>query len=311
MKIGVVGNCTALAIGLSLMQLLEDSTVYALSANDWKRKGKLDEAVDLLKSCDIVFLHILTDAFGELEWARFQKAHSRAYALPSIVFTGFHPDCIYINAKSGSFVGSPISPYSSVIGSFVGSPIGPYSSAIAAAVYSLGGDAETAVRLFNPDAFERLGYFAEFEKAKGYLFKTFAQCGLDAASEWEGWMREAPFMHTINHPRPIIAASVAKQLAKKAGLIRSNAPSPVAVLDTLAASVIWPVYPEIGAALGIHGDYLFKKMSAPLDLSDGVGPFIRLKPFVEQSFDLFEKFNKSCFDEPSVKRTADVVREMM
>ncbi len=296
MKIGVVGNCTVTAFGFSFMQLLEDDTVYAFEATVWKRAGSLDKVIDVLKSCDVVFLHRLTEAFGELQWSQFQNIHARAYALPPIVFTGFHPDCVYIQSGAGGFVRSPI---------------GPYSSAIAAAVYSLGGDAETAVRLFNPDVFERLGYFAEFEKAKGFLFKTFAQFGLDAASEWEDWMREAPFMHTINHPRPVVVASVAKQLAEKAGLIRSNAPSPVAAIDTLAASVIWPVYPEIGATLGIHGDYLFKKMSAPLDLSDGRGPFLRLKPFIEQSFELFQGHDKSCFDDPAVKRTADVIREMM
>lgn len=296
MKIGVVGRCTATALGFSLMRLLEDDTVYAFEASVWQREGRLDHVIALMKSCDVVFLHKFTDAFGELEWSQFQRIHGSAHAIPHIVFTGFHPDCIYINSGSNEFVGSPV---------------GPYSSAIAAAVYSLGGDAETAVRLFNADAFERLGYFAEFEKAKSFLFKTFAEFGLDAAPEWDGWMRETPFMHTINHPLPAVLASIARQMAAKAGLISPNAPRSMPAIDTLAASVIWPVYPEIGAPLGIRGDYLFKKMCAPLDLSDGQGPFLRLKPFVEQSFAIFEERDKSCFENPAVRRAAAVIREMM
>lgn len=118
-------------------------------------------------------------------------------------------------------------------------------------------------------------------------------------------------MHTINHPLPVVLASVAKQMAAKAGLISPNAPRSMPTIDTLAASVIWPVYPEIGARLGIRGDYLFKKMCAPLDLSDGRGPFLRQQPFVEQSFTIFATHDKSCFDGPEVKRAAAVIREMM
>ncbi|MFO1103650.1 MAG: WcbI family polysaccharide biosynthesis putative acetyltransferase [Methylocystis sp.] len=203
MKIGVVGRCTATALGFSLMRLLDEDTVYAFEAGVWQREGMLDQVVALMKACDIVFMHKLPDAFGELEWSQFQTIHAAAHAIPPIVFTGVHPDCVYIRGSSDAFLGSPV---------------GPYSSAIAAAVYSLGGDAETATRLFNADVFERLGYFAEFEKARRFLFKTFAEVGLDAAPEWEGWMHEGPFMHTINHPLPVILASVAKQLATKAAL---------------------------------------------------------------------------------------------
>lgn len=140
MKIGVVGNCSAPAIGFSLMQLLENDTVYGFEASVWQRKGKLNEVIDLLKSCDIVFLHKLPEAYGVMEWSQFASVHSCVYALPPTLFTGFHPDCIYIPAAGGQFVGSAI---------------GRYSSAIAAAVYSLGGDVQTAVRLFNSNAFER------------------------------------------------------------------------------------------------------------------------------------------------------------
>jgi hypothetical protein len=296
MKIGVIGNCTAPAIGLSLTQLLENDTIYGFEAIVWHRKGRLDEVTELMKSCDIVFLHKLPGLYGELEWSKFQALHPRAFALPHTPFTGFHPDCVYIQLKAGGTVGSPV---------------GPYSSAIAAAAFSLGGDVEAAARLFNAEVFEKLGYFAEFEKAKSFMLKTFAQFGLDAASEWESWMRQAPFMHTINHPRPVVVAGIAKMMAAKAELIGSHVKAPIPIHDSLSNSAIWPVYPEIGAALGLPGGYLFKKGGASYDISDGQGPFLRLQPFLEQSFAIFEKHDKAVFDVPPVTRVATAIKDAL
>jgi Polysaccharide biosynthesis enzyme WcbI len=294
MKIGIVGNCTAPGIGMGMRQLMGDNEIWAIEAIAARRDGKLAQSADLLCGCEIVFSHRLSEEYGPLSTTALGSRCSNFHMMPATVFTGYHPDMIYIHRG-----GKPL-----------GSPLGPYHSAIAAAAFSLGLDVAGASGLFNSDVFERLGYFDEFDKATDYLRRCMEDVGLDIGADWPILMCRAPFMHTINHPKAVLVGIVAKLLAAKAELVPRVTASPDLVYDALSASLVWPVYPSIGEKLGIRGNFLFKRIGGP-DLTGGQGVFFGLQEFLERSFLLYASYHPDAFALPAVADVQNILRSMI
>ncbi|HZT88696.1 MAG TPA: WcbI family polysaccharide biosynthesis putative acetyltransferase [Stellaceae bacterium] len=247
MKIGVIGNCSASAIGMTFQQLLEDCDVFSFEANAVLRANNFDHAFSVLKECDIVFSLPLPDQYGILAYNNLKAEHKNVQRLPNIVFTGFHPDCIYCNYNDHLFE----------------SPLEVLHSAIIAAAFSLHFNPRQTYDLFNDRVYRQLGYFDEFEKARVFLSNIMQGCGLDLSAEWPHWMSRGAFMYTTNHPRAIISARVATLMAIKSGLVPPGTPVPEPLMEELALHTIWPVYPPIAEALGFRGSYLFKKQGQP------------------------------------------------
>jgi hypothetical protein len=292
MKIGVVGTCQAAGIGMGLQQLLGDPEILGVEAVAAYREGRLQQTADALRECAVIFSHHLAPEFGPLSSDALRDSHRDVQLIPNVAFTGFHPDCIYISAG----------------GQFFKSPMEDYHSAIAAAAFALGADVDTTLRQFNREVFARLGYFDEFAKARAFLAKTMADARLDISLEWPHWMARAPFMHSVNHPKGCVLASLAKLIAARSGLIAANRDFVDLVLDDLSLNPVWPVYPELAGALGIGGSYLFKKSGRP-DLTLGRGVFIALRDFVERSFAAYAAYPSEAFSIPAVARVRRVLQE--
>lgn len=294
MRIGVVGNCMAPGIGIALRQILPDAEIFAFEAREVLRAEKLVPAAATLARCDAVFTHHLPDDYGPLAISALKDRHRGLHRLPTNTFTGFHPDCIYLSHEGKQY----------------GSPLGAYHSAIAAAAYSLTLDASATLRLFNAEVFRQLGYLDEFGKARSFLAHEFQQCGIDLGDDIWRWMERGAFMHTVNHPKGVMVAGIAKLLAVRLGLISAHAPIPDLAYDALSVNAIWPVYPGIAEVVGVSGSYLFKRQGGP-DLVGGAGVFHSLPEFVALSFEMYARWPASVFTAPAVARVASVVRRLI
>jgi len=294
MRIGVVGSCQAPGIGIGLQQLLQDDRILAIEAIAARREDALQQAAAALRDCDIVFSHHLADGFGMLSTDILRRTHRNVHLVPNVAFTGFHPDCVYLDDGKQVFH----------------SPMNDYHSAIAAACFAIGVDVQTTVAQFHEQVFRRLGYFEEFSKARAYLGKVMAEARLNIAGEWPQWMVRAPFMHSINHPKGFVLASIAKLVAAKAELMPYTQSFVEPVHDTLSINPVWPVYPELAAALNMPGSYLFKRSGAP-DSATGQGVFIGLVSFVERSFTAYAAYPPEVFATSAVARVRRILEEIL
>ena len=84
-------------------------------------------------------------------------------------------------------------------------------------------------------------------------------------------------MYSINHPRIACVRDVARCVLARAGI--QAVYDDALPQDNLANGPIFPVYPEIGARLGVQGSLLFKL--------GGAYRFLRLADYVEASFRLY------------------------
>jgi len=294
MRIGVVGTCQAPGIGIGLQQLLPDDQIIAIEGVAARREDFLAEAAALLHDCAIVFGHHLADDFGPLSTAAMQHSHRNFHLVPNIAFTGFHPDCVYINDGKRVYQ----------------SPMQDYHSAIAAAAFALGADARAALRLFNADVYRRLGYFEEFAKARAFLGKTLGEAGYNISMEWPQWMARAPFMHSINHPKGFVLGGIAKLMATKAMLIGYTQSFVEPVHDTLSIDPVWPVYPELAAAMNLEGSRLFKLNGGP-DFATGRGVFITLPDFLAGSYATYDTYPAAAFKVPAIERVRPTIQEFL
>lgn len=294
MRIGVVGSCQAPGIGIGLQQLLPDDQVIAIEGAAARRENYLAQAAALLQDCPIVFSHHLAEDFGPLSTDALRHSHANFHMVPNVAFTGFHPDCIYINDGRRVYQ----------------SPMQDYHSAIAAAAFALGADARAALRLFNEDVYRRLGYFEEFAKARAFLGKTMTEAGYNISMEWSQWMARAPFMHSINHPKGFVLASIAKLMAVKAVLIGYTQSFLDPAYDPLSLSPVWPLYPELAAARNLPGSRLFKLNGGP-DFATGQGVFITLPEFVAGSYEAYATYPAEAFAVTAVEQVRCVLQEFL
>src|SRR6185436_18944501 len=97
MKVAVVGNCQARVICEALPLMVDGLDVEVIYVS---RISDYDAAAEQASRCDLVFCHPLTEAFGALEPKRFGRMiGNRLHLVPTIAFTGFQPDSIYVFAE--------------------------------------------------------------------------------------------------------------------------------------------------------------------------------------------------------------------
>jgi len=293
-RIAVVGRCQAAGIGDALMHMVDDCEVHSFVAQESYRDRMLPHAQKALAECDLIFSHYLYADHGFYSTENLRKEFGEVILIPPVVFSGFQPDCIDL------IVGHSSHP----------SPLGSYHSAIVAAAYSLDVPSDRVETLFNKFVYQRLGYYQEFAKARTYLHSSMKAFGIDISGEWPDWVKSGVFMHSYNHPKPIVLASLAKLLAIKAGLVPADTPTPELGFDFLSHFPIWPVYPELAQALGTKGSYTFKKAGTPV-LIEGTHTLMGLREFVQKSYELYGDVPQEAFDLPVVAKTREVLAPLL
>lgn len=183
----------------------------------------------------------------------------RVMRVPSIYFSGYHPDTCYVDGPGGR----PLR-----------GPLGEYHSVIAYAAFVQGRTEAQAIALYRERTYARMRYFARWDAAWRRMGATFSQNGLDLAALRPKWSRRGPFMYTVNHPRIECLHDLAALVLQRAGHKARYLDALPA--DNLANGPVIPVFPAIATRLGGKGSQLFKR--------PGTYRHITLEEFVAESF---------------------------
>jgi hypothetical protein len=290
MRIAVIGVCQVHAMRDAFAQLLDDAEVIAFEAEPMYKLGNFDRLRQRIAACDYVFAQDLGERFGPLARVDMIEKGQKFTALPGIVFSGFHPDCTYMNVDGKSYA----------------SPVGMLHSPLIAAAHALAVPAERVERLFNAIVFRRLGYFEEFAKSRDFLFARADAVGFDLRHDFTAWLAAGAFMHTPTHPKACALASLARLAAVSVGLVPPDTAAPYPADDFLAHGTVWPVYPPLAEAIGVPGSYFFKKAGL-INTSDGRGQVLSLRDMIKQSYALYAGFPAGFFDAEPIARTREVL----
>lgn len=163
--------------------------------------------------------------------------------IPELNFRAFHPDLrAATNVKTKLLVA------------------GHYNSQIAVWAYHSGLSITDTIKLFNRRVFGALGYMDCWLEGVADLRARFSNAGMES-SEFERFFlrvkRIGQFMHTSNHPRVEALVELARVIARRLGGHPGRTESDISIPDALTYAQ-WPVYPEIGDELGLHGNYQWR-----------------------------------------------------
>lgn len=183
--------------------------------------------------------------------------------IPRIVFTAYHPDCVYALSA----------------GKQVKGPLDAYHSMILIAAHRRGFSPDDALRLFTGAFFEKVGYMDYWIPQRDRLVADYARYGLDIAAGVRRWGRISAFMHTVDHPKMICIYDIARSIFASMGVPDEGAG--VMPADNLTSGVSFAVYPEIGEALGVQGSYRFKRFNEY--------HHIGLEQFIAESFEVYDR----------------------
>ena len=273
--IAVLGNCQARGIAQAMRLLAPKSPVRYLPMGSLKRDhGHVDGLIRTLRSHDHVFSQTFpTGLIPGGDIATLRAADPRLKLFPSIVFSAFHPDMVYVGQAS-DLAALKLAP----------SPMGQYHSAIALCAHRLGLDARRTAGLFREDVFRRLGYLDHWDPAVHELVGSAVALGFGLDREVTRWARRGAFMHVMNHPKAFVIGDIARRLLVESGL----KPEPVEIEDylgdELAQDVVWPLYPPIAEHFGLTGSFLFKMKPR----GDDFPRLYDLPGFIAASFSLYD-----------------------
>lgn len=258
----VMSNCQTVGLANCLQAQASDITVLPLDPGAFNKQRWRSNA--RMHSFDRLLVYPAIQQ--EVPKAKIDRI-DRHVELPIITFRGYHPDLIYLHN-----CGRPLS-----------GPISHYHSAIAFACYLQGIGAADATTYFNGQFYERCGYFDIWSGERDRLLAEFSAAGLNIRPYFRDWGRRNAFMYSYNHPRIQPLYDMASALLESQGLPPRR--SDLIPHDNLANSAIFPVYPEIGEAVGVHGQYEFR--------SAGTYRSVGLQEYVDQCFSLYATLRMS------------------
>ncbi len=258
----------------SLEVLVPQARVTTMPLGRLRRDhASMEALVRTLAGFDHVFTQRLPPGFLPAgDPARIEALGARRVLYPTIVFSAFHPDMVYVG-EVGNLADARLVP----------SPLGHYHSAIVLFAYLRGLDPARTQALFREEVMGALGYLDGWQGSADDLLRTAGEVGFDLAPALRRWTRQGAFMHVFNHPKLPVLADLAKGLVGKSGLGDGEEPVADYLADDLARDVVWPVYPPIAERYGIPGSTLFKakpKGAAPPVVHD-------LPGFIAASFAIY------------------------
>ena len=177
--------------------------------------------------------------------------------LPSIKFDAYHPDLCY------AFSNGPLE-----------GPMGAYHSMIVLAAFEAGLTTDATRKLFRREIYQASGFLDRWGEDREHLIRSFAIFGLDISEPFRKWSRGGSFMYSVNHAKIQCLYDISRVFMEHLGVQTSN--SNLLPQDNLVKGACFPVYPEVGEAVGARGSYLFKVPNEYRLLS--------LEQFIESSF---------------------------
>ncbi len=271
--ISVVGNCQSRGIADYLAVMYPAASVRPAYSQE-VRLGTVD--LDHLIGISDIVVAQTTMLKQTKEVIEKIGCSPQLIVLPTIYHTGFHPDFIYVSARDGNLA----------------SPIGPGHSAIGFAAWKAGMTASEAAQLFNDATIRGLGYDKYLAQAKQEFMASANKLGFDFEEEYRGWEKSGVFLHTPNHPKPIVLAGMARAAASRMDEAPTSLYPEYFVADKLWSNLVWPIYPELAQNFGYPGEYLFKPQNKTHKFGQSMKLFT-LHEFLEASFAIYDKYDRS------------------
>jgi len=275
-KLAVLGNCQMGHMSRCIQALIGGEMpsrqwVTAEMLADWE-SGRADLS-PLLEGHDHVFLQpwIWTPALA----SRYARFRDKVVLYPAIGFMAYHPDLVPIVIRDSG-------------AAFEDGPTIRCHSSLAFLGWKAGLGVADTVGLFRRDVFQRLGFFDFWQSSVAALLEEGRAAGLPLDSLIADWHRRGCFMYCHMHPKLFVIADIARRLLRRRGIPMLPGNPIDYTHDYLANGVVWPVYPEIGEALGVAGNYMFK-MAAPAYLPDWPVQVLGLEGLVAKSFEAYSK----------------------
>ena len=145
--------------------------------------------------------------------------------------------------------------------------------------------------MVNDETFEKIGFFAEFDRAKSFMIANVKNLNLELSEVFETWIsRKQPFMYTINHPTINVMYDICRLVLARDGVPATDHGELPA--DGLEPGNSWPVYPPIAKRLGIPEQPLFKYAASYAKKEGGGRPGICLPEFVEGCYQTFSTIDR-------------------
>lgn len=262
-NIVILGNCQGAQLAACLRRMLPHATVHFVRYFD-------DADIAALVNGDDQCLMLVQNpimSFGDMVAAL--RATCRVIDFPAIAHAGFHPDLI--RPKQDRVL--------------VRGPLGSNHSALVLYAYLRGMDEAATLALFRSDVFRSLGYYEARAESDRHLCATLSQFGLYDEAVFTPLLDGSCFMHNTIHPKLPLIAALARAILARAGITPVIAYPENLMADDLANNVVWPIYPEIGEALGIAGgEYAFQFKPVPRYTFD-------LPEFIARSFAAYGEQN--------------------
>jgi hypothetical protein len=265
MKIAVIGNCQA-AVMANLLNIM----VPGCGANTVNVGALKSGAADLLRiAAEATHVLVQTASWPRVR-RRFEEAEgvpSKFHRYPTIFFNAFHPDFVFASGIRSAF-GQP-------------------HSAICLHGWRQGYTVEETVGLYRREVFQALGYLDAWGPAAAGLIADGDEAGVDLRAPLEAWRRTGCFTYTPNHPNLRVMADLARFAADAMGLKSTIRYPDRMMVDPFATNIVWPVYPEVAAALGVQGEAVFKRSDGPRP-PQLQGNTLDVRSFIERSFASYE-----------------------
>lgn len=259
----ILGNCQGAQLAACLRRMLPQTTVHFVRYFDDADIAALASGGD---QC-LVLVQNPIMSFGDV--VRSLRGTCRVIDFPAIAHAGFHPDLI--RPKQNKVL--------------VQGPLGSNHSALVLYAYLRGMDEAATLTLFRSDVFRSLGYYEARAESDSHLCATLSQFGLYDEAVFAPLLGGSCFMHNTIHPKLPLVAALARAILAREGIAPVIAYPENLMADDLANNVVWPIYPEIGQALGIAGgEYAFQFKPVPRHT-------FNLPEFIARSFAAYREQN--------------------
>lgn len=273
----VISNCQCLPLAGSLTTLSADTIFDFWGVHLIDPANRQSEIKSFVAKARADYDYVLAIPLGEDYFDLATACIAETFAqiplirISNIYFSGFHPDQTYIGGLSQRVAG----------------PLGDAHSKIAIHGFMTGLTIAETRALFCEQTFARLGYFQEFHISLETLRERDRAVDVSVTRFLAETLGSALCFYSFNHPTPTVfsayAADVMQHLVSRGLTDHSGFPAdPALCTETLAGSVIFPVYPEIAAHHGVPqiGSYTFKPEGA------WVNP-LNLNSFLAREFEAF------------------------
>jgi hypothetical protein len=244
LKIAIIGGCQAEGLKISTEALLPNATVFSWHVG--VSPGDSPELIlEKLRTFDWVLTQITPGPGLEtLQFDLLKRELKQVFFVPTVVFSGFHPDMAYIFSQGG----------------VISAVHSDFHSKIAVAGFLLGLDEKRTQALYNAVVFAELGYFDAFHASRVAMEQTFSEAGLDISEAFDEWLRDiGAFMYMVNHPNVALLTILARQMYVQMGLLSAQSRVPKIEKDHLGESFCWPIYPPLAKRFGVKGSWNFQR----------------------------------------------------